>query len=157
MLPLGTQAPEFELPNETGESLTLREMVSDGPLMIVFYPADFTPICTRQLCGYQNAYPQFRSYGMNVVGISSNTQESHKKFRSKYNFAFHLLSDPKKKVFKLFEVTSFFMLGGTSRAIFIVAKGGRMIFRYIEPTILTHRSSNEILKILEKLRVDGQI
>lgn len=154
---IGTLAPDFKLQNENEEWMTRKELNSRGPLMIVFYPGDFHTVCTKQLCAYQEAHDRFVDYGIQVVGISPNAPEEHQRFKSRYLFAFHLLSDPKKEVFKLYGVTSFFMLGGISRAVLIVAKNGTVLYRFVEPTVLSRRDPEELLIALDQLRSKGLI
>jgi peroxiredoxin Q/BCP len=153
----GDQAPDFKLQNENEEWVTLGELVKDAPVMLAFYPGDFTPVCTRQLCGYQNAYDRFVSYGIRVVGISANTPEEHQKFRNAYRFGFNLLSDPGHGVAKAYGITSLFMLGGLSRAVFILGKGGKILYRHVEATSLTHRKADEIIEVLDGLKAEGRL
>lgn len=154
---VGHIAPEFKLQNEKEEWVNLSELVAKGPVMLAFYPGDFTPVCTRQLCTYQEAYDRFVHYGVQVVGISGNTPEEHQRFKQKYGFAFPLLTDPGKTVTKRYGVTSILLLGGASRAVFILAKGGRVLYRYVEPLPLTHRKPKELLQILDELKSRGAI
>lgn len=149
---VGMQAPDFKLQDQNEEWVSLSEAVRSKPLVVAFYPDDFSPVCTKQLCGYQEAYDRFVEYGLDIVGISPNPPEEHQKFKSQYRFAFNLLSDPDKSVFKRYGVTSLFMLGGTSRAVFVVGKGGKILYRYVEPTTLSHRKPGELLAILDGLR-----
>lgn len=145
-------APDFHLKDETGQTVTLVSLTSRGPAMLVFYPGDFTPICTRQLCAYQENYEKFAEYGIQLAGISFNDERSHREFKDRYAFGFPLLSDPGKAVFRAYGVTSLFMLGGASRAVIIVSKAGEILYRYVEPTILTRRKPGELLDALEDLR-----
>jgi thioredoxin-dependent peroxiredoxin len=160
---VGDLAPEFKLQNENEEWVTLAELTASSALMVVFYPGDFTPVCTKQLCAYQDAYDSLVKYGVDIVGISANPPEDHQRFKSRYQFGFHLLSDPDKQVFRAFGVTSFFMLGGTSRAVFVIGKrdprigGSQVLYRYVEPTVLSYRKPGQLLEGLDKLRASGQI
>jgi len=154
---VGDLAPNFRLQDQDENWVTLEELTDRGAVMIAFYPGDFTPVCTQQLCGYQEAYDRFVRYGLQIVGISANGPEEHQRFKSRYRFAFPLLSDPGKKVTKAWGVTSFLMLGGISRAVFIVAKGGKLLYRHVEATSLTHRKADELLEILDRLKAEGGI
>lgn len=149
---VGTQAPAFRLLNEKSEWVNSQTYIDAGPTMLVFYPGDFTPVCTKQLCSYRDAYERFNSYGIKIIGISSNPPESHQKFIEKYQFGFPLLSDPDKSIFKSYGVTSLFMFGGTSRAVFILGKGGMVLYRHVEATPLTHRKPGELLEIVDGLK-----
>lgn len=154
---LGSRAPEFKLQNERGEWVTLSSFLKQGGLMLVFYPGDFTPVCTRQLCAYQDLYAEFGRFGVQIVGISANSPEEHVQFRERYQFAFPLLSDPGKEVFRLYGITSLFLLGGTSRAVLLISQDGTIRYRYVEPTAITYRKGDELLKMIEELRQKGQI
>jgi peroxiredoxin Q/BCP len=148
---IGSVAPNFVLPDDKGVERSLKDLLVKGPLMLVFYPNDFTLVCTKQLCSYQNVFDQFSSFGIQIVGVSHNDIKSHAEFRERYKFNFPLLSDPDKKIFKTYGVTSLFMFGGTSRAVFIISKRGSIIYRHVEATILTHRKVPELLEVLTEL------
>ncbi len=154
---VGTTAPGFRLANEDNQWMTLGEFLEKGPLMLVFYPGDFTPVCTKQLCAYQKSFEQFMELGLQIAGISKNSPSEHKKFKDQYSFRFPLLSDPNKSMTRAWGVTSLFMLGGTSRAVFIVNTKGVVVYRYVEPTVITHRSSEELLQIIRKLKAQHSI
>ncbi|MGZ3689420.1 MAG: redoxin domain-containing protein [Bdellovibrionota bacterium] len=157
MAHVGDRAPDFRLKNERGEPVSLGEIVRTRPAMLVFYPGDFTMVCTKQLCAYQDSMNQFSGYGIEILGISPNDSESHAKFKDRYQFAFHLLSDPGRLVAREYQITSLLLLGGISRAVFIVSKGGKVLYRYVEPTTITHRRPQELVEILDRLRQAGQI
>jgi peroxiredoxin Q/BCP len=148
---IGSYAPVFTLPDDKNVQRSLQDLLAQGALMLVFYPNDFTLVCTKQLCSYQNVFDQFASLGIQIVGVSHNSIKSHVEFRERYKFNFPLLSDPDKKVFKEYGVTSLFMFGGTSRAVFIISKRGTILYRHVEATILTHRKVPELLEVLTVL------
>lgn len=153
----GSEAPNFKLQDENGQWVTLESIASRGPLLLVFYPGDFRMICTRQLCAYQDSMSQFQRYGMQVVAISANKPAEHKRFRDEYSFDFPLLSDPSREVCKAYGVVSLFLLSGISRAVFMLDRHRRVIYRYIEPTPLTKRDPGELLTIMEGLKAKGLI
>src|SRR5258707_11783019 len=125
MLKAGERAPEFTLPDETATDRTLTELLSTGPIVLYFYPADFTPGCTRQACVLRDLHEEIQRAGLRVVGISPQSPESHAKFRAKYNLPFVLLSDQQKAVIKMYAVNG--PLGiGVRRASSLV-DGGRRI------------------------------
>lgn len=150
-------APDFALESQTHEQVRLSDVLKKGPVLLVFYPGDFTPVCTRQLCNYRDSLESFRRYGVQLVGVSFNTPLQHKAFAAKYGFDFPLLSDPKRDVAKLYGCTSLLMLGNVSRAVFIVSADGRILYRYVEPTTLTRRKADELLEILARLRENGAL
>jgi peroxiredoxin Q/BCP len=125
MLKAGERAPEFTLPDETGTDRSLTEFLTAGAIVLYFYPADFTPGCTRQACVLRDLHDELQRAGLRVVGISPQSPESHTKFREKYNLPFVLLSDQHKAVVKMYGVNG--PLGiGVRRASFLI-DGSRRI------------------------------
>jgi peroxiredoxin Q/BCP len=125
MLNAGERAPEFTLPDETSTDRSLTELLSSGAIVLYFYPADFTPGCTRQACVLRDLHTEIQRAGLRVVGISPQSPESHAKFRAKYNLPFVLLSDQHKAVVKMYGVNG--PLGiGVRRASYLI-DGGRRI------------------------------
>ncbi|HEY2145848.1 MAG TPA: peroxiredoxin [Steroidobacteraceae bacterium] len=125
MLKAGERAPEFTLPDETSTDRSLTELLSSGAIVLYFYPADFTPGCTRQACVLRDLHTEVQRAGLRVVGVSPQSPESHAKFKAKYNLPFVLLSDQQKAVIKMYGVNG--PLGiGVRRASYLV-DGGRRI------------------------------
>ena len=104
MLDTGARAPEFTLPDQDGHDISLTALLKDGPAILFFYPADFTPGCTREACSIRDIHRELTRAGLNVAGISPQSPESHKRFREKHNLPFTLLSDETKEVIKMFGV-----------------------------------------------------
>ena len=154
---LGHAAPDFELKDDQGDVFKLSQALQQSAVMLVFYPGDFKPVCTRQLCSYQDAYDRFRKYGVTPVGISFNSGGEHQKFKDAYGISYPLLSDPDKKVFREYQVTSLFMLGGSTRAVFVVSKQGRVLYRHVEATTVTRRKPEELIAALDLLRIKGSL
>lgn len=103
MLPIGTKAPDFTLPDQNGKMHSLKDY-RGRKLILYFYPKDNTSSCTKQACGFSDRYPQFREKGVEVLGVSKDSVESHKKFEEKYGLAFTILSDVEKKVLQAYDV-----------------------------------------------------
>ncbi len=154
---IGKVAPDFELKDQKGTAVGLYDVLTNGPVLLAFYPGDFTPVCTRQLCNYSDNIATFRNFGVQVLGVSDNSAESHAEFSDKFNFPFPLLADPGKVVTNLYGCRSFFMAGRTTRAVFIISPKKVILYRYIEPTIMTHRNSGELAKILSEMKTHGVI
>ena len=93
MVEEGKPAPDFELTTDSGETLRLSSL-RGKPVVLYFYPRDDTPGCTTQACGLRDEYDQFRERGAVVLGVSSDTQAAHAKFKSKYELPFTLVADP---------------------------------------------------------------
>jgi peroxiredoxin Q/BCP len=125
MLKVGERAPEFTLPDDTGKDRSLTDFLSVGGMVLYFYPADFTPGCTRQACALRDLHSDIQRANLRVVGISPQDPESHAKFRTKYQLPFTLLSDPDKAVIKMYDVDG--PLGiGVRRATYLI-DGNRRI------------------------------
>lgn len=103
MLPIGTKAPDFTLPDQNGKMHSLKDY-KGRKLILYFYPKDNTLGCTKQACGFSERYPQFREKGVEILGVSKDSVESHKKFEEKYGLAFTILSDVEKKVLQAYDV-----------------------------------------------------
>ena len=100
-LKVGDKAPDFSLPSDLGNNLTLSEF-SGKKVVLYFYPKDDTPGCTKQACGFRDLLGHFDKKKTVVLGISRDDLSSHKKFRKKYSLNFPLLSDEDKSVHELF-------------------------------------------------------
>jgi thioredoxin-dependent peroxiredoxin len=119
MIKSGERAPEFTLPDETSTDRSLTEFLSAGALVLYFYPADFTPGCTRQACVLRDLDSEIQQAGLRVVGISPQSPASHAKFKAKYQLPFVLLSDRQKTVIKMYGVNG--PLGiGVRRASYLI-------------------------------------
>ena len=119
MLKAGAKAPEFVLANDEGTETSLSDLLQDGPLILYFYPADFTPGCTREAC--TDIHDDIQSVGLTVAGISPQDEESHRKFRDKHELPFTLLSDPGKEVIAMYDVDGPFGVG-VQRATFLISQ-----------------------------------
>jgi len=104
MLDIGQQAPQFTLPDQDGHDISLSSLLKDGPAIFYFYPADFTPGCTREACSIRDLHRELTQAGLTVAGVSPQSPESHKRFREKHGLRFTLLSDETKEVIKMFGV-----------------------------------------------------
>ena len=93
MVEEGAPAPDFELRSDEGETVTLSAL-RGKPVVLYFYPRDDTPGCTTEACEFRDAYDRFRDQGVEILGVSPDTEASHRKFKSKYELPFTLLADP---------------------------------------------------------------
>ena len=103
MLSIGTKAPDFTLPDQNGELRSLGDFAGKK-VVLYFYSKDNTSGCTKQACGFGELYPQFTEKGAEVIGISKDSAESHRKFAEKYSLPFVLLSDPELKAITAYDV-----------------------------------------------------
>jgi len=119
MLTIGARAPEFTLPDADGQPTSLSNLLRDGALVLYFYPADFTPGCTREACQLRDLQGEVDAAGLRVAGISPQSPESHRSFRDKYKLPFTLLADVDRFVIKMYGVQG--PLGfGVRRATFLI-------------------------------------
>ncbi len=125
MLRRGARAPEFTLPDQDGKPVSLSSLLGTGALILYFYPADFTPGCTREACAIRDMHGDVERSGLTVAGVSPQTPQSHRDFRRKYSLPFTLLSDPDKSVARLYGVTGPFGMS-LRRATFLI-DGERVI------------------------------
>ena len=96
MLKIGDTAPEFSLPDQHGQQQSLQDLVEKKGLILYFYPADFTPVCTRQACLLRDIHEELANEGLNVAGISPQDENSHEKFSDKFRLPFSILADSGK-------------------------------------------------------------
>ena len=123
MLEISEQAPRFALPDQTGKPVSLQGLLENGPLVLYFYPADFTPGCTREACTIRDLHGELVAAGLQVAGISPQGTESHQRFAEKYQLPFLLLSDVGKAVIVDYGVNG--PLGfGVRRATFLIDQDG---------------------------------
>jgi thioredoxin-dependent peroxiredoxin len=122
MLQEGARAPEFTLPDQDGREVSLSNLLGPGALILYFYPADFTPGCTREACMMRDLHAELAQSNFAVVGVSPQKPATHRAFRDKYRLPFTLLSDSDKSVARMYEVVG--PLGiGIRRATFLIGRG----------------------------------
>ncbi len=93
MLGIGDAAPGFTLVDDVGGRVTLASLLEGGAFVLYFYPADFTPVCTKQACMFRDVYPDLVAAGVRVVGVSPQNEVSHAEFKRRHHLPFPLLAD----------------------------------------------------------------
>ena len=143
---LGDRAPDFTLPGTGGRSYSLSEF-RGHPVVLVFYPADNTPVCTTQLSTYSSDIEQFSGLGAEVLAVSPQGVESHERFAEKLGLSFPLLADEDKAVGRLYGIVG--PLGFYRRSVFVVDGDG--VVRYVHRAVsgLTYRATDELVKAIE--------
>jgi thioredoxin-dependent peroxiredoxin len=126
LLKVGDKAPDFTLPDEDGKPVALRAALARGPVLLVFYPRDFSPMCTRQLSMFRDQYADIRAAGVEVLGISTDELETHRQFRARYELPFPLLSDADQSVCAAYDVMGLFGMS-TRRVTFWVGSDGHIV------------------------------
>lgn len=150
--PAGTevdrQAPDFALKDERGEDWRLSER-RGRVVVLLFYPGDETPVCTRQLCSVRDRWEEYSETGAEVVGISTDSAESHRKFKENRKLPLTLLSDPDARVISTYGVRSW-LPGRSARAVFVVDAGGTVRYRKVEPLSLFRPKDEETLRAVRE-------
>lgn len=146
----GDQAPDFTANDQNGESVSLSDF-QGTQVILYFYPKDDTPGCTAESCDFRDNYQSLLSKGFEVVGVSVDDEKSHKKFVSKYQLPFTLISDTEKKIVEAYGVwVEKNMYGkkymGTARKTFLIDKEGK-ISKIIDK-VDTKNSSHQVLDLL---------
>jgi len=124
----GSQAPDFELKSDVGETVKLSQF-RGRPVVLYFYPRDDTPGCTKEACAFRDAYDEYLARDAVILGVSRDGEESHQKFKQKYDLPFTLLSDPDHEVAEAYGVwAEKSMYGrksmGIVRSTFVIAADG---------------------------------
>ena len=147
---VGDQAPEFELQSTRG-AVRLSEKLASGAVLLVFYPGDGTPVCTKQLCDYRDNLGVFSKLGVQVLAINPEPLSSHEKFAQAFDLPFPLLSDPERKVCDVYAASGLF--GMTKRSLFLIRSDGEVLYRQTDLPIF-RRTAEELEKIISG-RLDG--
>lgn len=149
MIELEDKIPVFTLKDQNDNDFSIESLIGKKPMVIFFYPKDFTPGCVKEVCAFRDQYQDFQDYGVEVIGISSDGLESHQKFVEKHNLPFTLLSDPKGKIRKLFGVPSSLLGLLPGRMTFVIDKNGIVKMRF-NNQFGAEKHIEESLKVLKE-------
>ncbi len=146
MLDINTPAPDFSLPDESGEFHSLEEYKGSW-VLLYFYPKDDTPGCTKEACSLRDYALEYEQNDLIVIGISKDSGESHQNFISKYKLPFTLLSDEKSKVIDMYGAKGPI---GTKRISYLIDPEGMIekVYTKVDP----EKHAEEVLRDLESLR-----
>jgi len=122
-LPTGAAAPDFALPDDSGQTVTLSSLRGKS-VVLIFYPGDDTPGCTKQLCEFRDSWEAAKTRGVSVFGISPQSAKSHVKFREKFHFPFPLLVDRGQKVAALYNAKGLIV----KRTVYLIGPDGKIRF-----------------------------
>ncbi len=146
---IGSEIPEFTLPDQYGKEFNVKDFIGKKNLVIYFYPKDDTPGCTKEACYFRDLYEDFNDAGAMIIGISSQSVESHKKFAEKYHLSFTLLSDENSLIRIMFGAFSLGVIPG--RITYIVDKKGIVNYIFNSQTEAT-KHVDEALRILREMK-----
>ncbi len=154
MISVGERAPNFTLPSQMGDNVTLSEYFGKKNIVLYFYPQDESRGCTKEACKFRDSYDIFTDLNAEVIGVSSQSVESHKSFASHHGLPFILLSDPRNEVRRLYDVPA--TLGIIpGRVTFIIDKKG--IVRYVfSSQFQPEKHIDEAVGILKKLNEEDR-
>ncbi|HRQ65308.1 MAG TPA: peroxiredoxin [Xanthomonadaceae bacterium] len=144
---LGQTAPDFTLGADDGTEFRLSAQRGKR-LLLAFYPGDDTPVCTAQLCDYRDGIEAFAGLGVEVVGISGDDAESHRRFRARHELPFVLLSDPRGAVARQYGAWG---LMGMKRAVILIDEVGIVRYEKVEAIALFRRTSEELVEVCRGL------
>ena len=105
---VGSKAPDFTLPSQSGEMVSLKDFLGEKLVILYFYPKDDTPGCTKEACAFRDEHEEFGKLDTEVIGVSSDSVESHRRFVEKHDLSFTLLSDEGGKVRRMYGVPNTF-------------------------------------------------
>ena len=151
MLEAGIKAPDFTLNDKDGKQISLSDYLGKK-VVLYFYPRDNTPGCTKEACAFAGAYEGFRRNDVVVIGVSKDSEASHRKFAEKYNLPFILVSDPELKAIQAYDVWQEKKLYGkvsmgVVRSTYIIVENG--IIEKVYPKVKPDTNAAEILDYLE--------
>lgn len=147
----GDAAPDFML--KDGDGLDWKLSDHRGKVVaLLFYPGDNTPVCTAQMCSVRDNWDEYVANGAEVVGISTDSAESHGSFSAKYNLPMRLLSDAGGEVSALYDVKSW-LPGRSARAVFVIDKNGVISHRQVQALSLLRPKDDDIIAAIKKANV----
>jgi len=148
----GDQAPDFTLKDDRGLDWRLSEKRGQVVVML-FYPGDGTPVCTKQMCSLRDRWADYLATGADIVGISTDTVESHQKFSENHSLPLRLLADPDGKVTSLYGVRSW-LPGRSARALIVIDAQGIVRHRQVQPLSLFRPKDNQVIEAIRMAQSD---
>lgn len=148
-LQVNDHAPDISLPDQSGKTVSLADFRGKKVVVLYFYPKDDTPVCTTEACTFRDSFDAFKDLGAEVIGVSADSVDSHKKFAEKHHLQFHLLADTSNMARKAFGVpTTMKILPG--RVTYVIDKEG--VIRYLFNSMSDGpKHVTEAMKIVKEL------
>lgn len=144
---VGDPAPDFSLPSTQG-AIHLKDRLAERAVLLVFYPGDDTPVCTKQLCDYRDNLSVFSDLGVDVLGVNPQPIASHEAFAKKFSLPFPLVADEDKQVCRAYGTLSF--LGYAQRALVLVGRDGKIKYKRSDFPMF-RRSAEELREVISGL------
>lgn len=129
VLTINHEVPDFTLPADTGGTITLSDFRNRQSVLLFFYPADFTPVCTSEVCAFRDDYEHFRARNVALLGVSGDSVETHQRFSKECRLPFPLLSDQSYSVARAFGAKG---LLGMRRAYYLIDTRGVLLWQHCE-------------------------
>ncbi|MFI7413848.1 peroxiredoxin [Streptomyces sp. NPDC049627] len=148
-LKVGDKVEDFSLPDETGATRSLTELLAEGPVVLFFYPAALTPGCTAEACHFRDLAAEFAAVGARPVGISGDAVERQQEFADRHTLGMPLLSDADGTVRDLFGVTRGFSLAPTKRVTFVIGQD-RTVLEVVRSELRMNTHADRALAALRK-------
>jgi len=128
VLKVGDEAPDFEAKGADGTPLRLSQFRGTKNVVLYFYPRDETPVCTREACGFRDMYAELREKETQVIGVSTDGDESHRNFAAHHNLPYPLISDPYRRIARMYGASGSLLglIERTRRLTFVIDKQGRI-------------------------------
>jgi len=146
---IGSTAPDFTLNDGGGNPWTLSDH-SDNTVVLMFYPGDNTPVCTAQLCSVRDHWSEYQATGAEVVGISTDSVESHEGFAEKHSLPLRLLSDPDRKVSAAYDMKSW-LPGRSARGVVVINKAGKIVYSKVQALSIFRPKDDEVLTAIRNV------
>ena len=129
---VGSKAPDFTLPSQSGEMVSLKDFLGEKLVILYFYPKDDTPGCTKEACAFRDEHETFKKLDAEVIGVSSDSVESHRRFAEKHDLSFTLLSDEGGKVRRMYGVPNTFGIF-PGRVTYVIDEAGVVWHAFSSP------------------------
>jgi peroxiredoxin Q/BCP len=148
LLETGAKAPDFSTTDQNGKKVSLKDY-RGRKVVLYFYPKDDTPGCTKEACAFRDSFGKFKTLGIEILGVSVDSEKSHKSFAEKYALPFTLLADPDKKIVQAYGAWGEKALYGkkymgTHRVTYLIDESGRIASVF--PKVKPEEHADEILK-----------
>jgi len=139
-------APDFTLKDGEGKDWTLSGQLG-RTVVLLFYPGDNTPVCTRQLCSVRDHWGEYQLTGAEVVGISTDSVASHKDFAAEHDLPLRLLSDPDRNVSEMYDMKSW-LPGRSARGVVVIDRAGKLAYQKVQPLSLFRPADADVLEAI---------
>lgn len=150
---IGAPAPDFTLKDGDGREWRLSEH-KGRVVVLLFYPGDETPVCTKQMCSVRDNWEEYERTGAEVVGVSTDSVESHRKFADRHSLPLRLLSDPGRRVAELYGAKSW-LPGRAARSVVVIDAEGRVRHNKAQPLSLFRPKDDEVLGAIRAAQNKG--